>query len=246
MTQVSAAKSQGGVTLRQAALVAGFAYLLNPVSYAEFSVYPKLVAANNAAQTVQNISAHLGLFAVAILCYIISFIGDVVIAWALYVLLAPVNRALSLLTAWCQLVYAAGALCSVFSLLNVYHLLITPYYLTLFGSGQLQAQVWFQLHSFHYEWSMSLIIFGIHLVLLGYLVYRSGYIPWILGIVLFIAGGGWIIGGLGPYILPNTNFDFTFITAFGEVLFTLWLWIRGWKVQEPTVISPVNPVTDVS
>jgi hypothetical protein len=128
------------------------------------------VAANNVALTVQNISAHLGLFAVAILCYIISFIGDVIIAWALYVLLAPVNRALSLLAAWCQLVYAGVALCSVFSLLNVYHLLVNPYYLTLFGSGQLQAQVWFQLHSFHYEWSMSLIVFGIHLVLLGYLV----------------------------------------------------------------------------
>jgi Domain of unknown function (DUF4386) len=73
-----------GITLRQAALVAGFAYLFNPVSYAEFSVYPKLVVASNVDQTVQNISAHLGLFAAAILCYIISFIGDVIIAWALY------------------------------------------------------------------------------------------------------------------------------------------------------------------
>jgi hypothetical protein len=179
----------------------------------------------------------LGLLAAAILCYIISFIGDVIIAWALYVLLAPVNRALSLLTAWFQLVYAAVALCSVFGLLDVYHLLATPYYLTIFGPGQLHAQVWLLLHSFHYEWSMSLIIFGIHLVLLGYLVYRSGYIPWILGIALFIAGLGWMIAGLGPYVLPNANLDFTFITAFGEVLFTLWLWIRGWKVQEPTVIS---------
>ena len=226
-----------GITLRQAAVVASFAYLLNPVSYAEFSVYPKLVVASNADQTVQNISAHLGLFAAAILCYIISFIGDVIIAWALYVLLAPVSRALSLLTAWFQLVYAAVALCSVFGLLDVYHLLATPYYLTVFGSGQLHAQVWLLLHSFHYEWSMSLIIFGIHLVLLGYLIYRSGYVPWILGIVLFIAGLGWIIAGFGPYVLPNANLDFTFITAFGEVFFMLWLWIRGWKVQEPTVSS---------
>ena len=54
-------------------------------------------------------------------------------------------------------------------MLNVYHLLVTPYYLTLFGSGQLQAEVWFQLHSFHDQWSMSLIVCGIHLVLLGYL-----------------------------------------------------------------------------
>ena len=237
MKPVSAAKSYNGVTLRQAALIAGFAYLLNPVSYAEISIYPKLVAANDAALTLQNISAHLGLFAAAILCYIISFIGDVIIAWALYVLLAPVNRALSLLAAWCQLVYAAVALCSVFSLLNVYHLLVTPYYLTLFGSGQLQAQVWFQLHSFHYEWSMSLIIFGIHLVLLGYLIYRSGYIPWILGVLLVISGLGWMIDGLGPYLLPNVNTGFTFVTAFGELFFTFWLLIRGWKIQEPAAHS---------
>jgi hypothetical protein len=104
MKPLSAAKSHDGLTLRQAALVAGVAYVLNPVSFAEFSIYPKLVAANNAAQTVQNISAHLSLFAAAILCYIISFIGDVILAWALYVLLAPVNRALSLLASWCQLV----------------------------------------------------------------------------------------------------------------------------------------------
>jgi hypothetical protein len=98
MKPVSAAKSYAGVTLRQAALVAGFAYLLNPVSYAEFSVYPKLVAANNAAQTVQNISAHPGLFAVAIFCYVISFIGDVIIAWALYVLLAQPSKPERLVT----------------------------------------------------------------------------------------------------------------------------------------------------
>jgi Domain of unknown function (DUF4386) len=122
---------------------------------------------SNADQTVQNISAHMGLLAAAILCYIISFIGDIIITWALYVLVAPVNRALSLLTAWFQLVYAGVALCAVFGLLDVYHLLATPYYLNLFGSGQLHAQVWLLLNSLHYEWSMSLIIFGIHLVLLA-------------------------------------------------------------------------------
>jgi hypothetical protein len=236
MKRVLAAKSYDGVTLRQAALIAGSAYLLNPVSYAEFSIYPKLVVASNAEQTVQNISAHLALFAAAILCYIVSFIGDIIIAWALYVLLAPVNRALSLLAAWCQLVYAAVALCSVFGLLDVYQLLATPYYLTLFGSGQLHAQVWLLLHSFHFNWSMSLIVFGIHLVLVGYLIFRSGYIPWILGIAMFVAGLGWMIAGLGPYVLPNANLDFTFITAFGEVFFILWLWIRGWKIQALTVI----------
>ncbi len=65
MKPVSAAKANGGVPLRRGALVAGFAYLPNPVSYAEFFVYPKLVVASNADHMVQNISAHLGLFSAA-------------------------------------------------------------------------------------------------------------------------------------------------------------------------------------
>lgn len=127
--------------MRQAALIAGFAYLLNPVTYAEY-VYPKLVTTGNAEQTVQNISTHGGLFLAALFCYLVSFIGDVVIAWALYVLLAPVNRSLSLLTAWFQLVYAAVALGGLLNMVSVFRLLNTPEYLTFFGSSQLHGQVY--------------------------------------------------------------------------------------------------------
>jgi hypothetical protein len=74
---------------------------------------------------------------------------------------------------------------------------------------------------------MSLIVFGIHLVFLGYFVWRSGYVQWILENLLFIAGLGWMVAGSGSYILQNANLDFTFITAFGEVFFIPWLWIRG-------------------
>jgi hypothetical protein len=221
------------MTLRGAALVAGFAYLFNPVSYAEFHLYPKLVIAGNIEQTVQNISAHGGLFVAAIMCYLFCFIGDVVIAWALYVLLAPVSRSLSLLTAWFQLVYAGMALVGMVNLVTVYRLLTTPDYLTAFGSGPLHAQVLLLLHSFRYDWAMGLVLFGIHLVLLGYLICRSGYIPWILGVLLVINGLGWVVDSLGPYLLPNANLGFTFFTFFGEIFFMLWLLVRGWRIQEP-------------
>jgi hypothetical protein len=222
------------MTLRQAALVAGFAYLLNPVSYAEFSIYPKLIITGDTEQTAHNIVAHADLFLVAILCYLLSFIGDVVIAWSLYVLLAPVNRSLSLLMAWFQLVYAAIALAGIVNLVAVYQLLTNPDYLTAFGSGPLRAQVLLSLHSFRYTWQMALVLFGIHLVLLGYLIFRSGYIPRILGILLIINGLGWMLDSLGPYLLPNANLGFTFITFFGEIFLMLWLLIRGWRINEPT------------
>jgi hypothetical protein len=62
-----------GLTLRQAALVAGFGYLLSPVTTAEFSLMPKLVIPGNIEQTVQNITVHQGQFAAAIFCYLITF-----------------------------------------------------------------------------------------------------------------------------------------------------------------------------
>jgi hypothetical protein len=226
-----------GLTLRQAALIAGFGYLLMPVAYAEFSILPKLVIPGDIEQTAQNIVVHGRLFVAAILCYLITLMLDVVIAWALYVLLVPVNRAVSLLTAWFRLMYTAVALFGLLNLVTVFRLLHTPDYLTAFGLGPLHAQAKLLLNSFRYDWSMSLVIFGIHLGLLGCLIYRSGYIPRIIGILLAINGLGWVIDSLRPYLYPNAHLGFIFVTFFGELIFMLWLLIRGWKIQEPTAHS---------
>lgn len=230
-----------GLTLRQAALVAGFAYLLSPVAYAEFTLYPKLVIAGNIDQTIHNIAAHREMFAAVILCYFVTILEDIVIAWALYELLAPVHRALSMLTALFRLAYAAMALVALFNLVTAYRLIDTPEYLRRFDFGTLAAQVDVLLHSFRYEWSFSLIVFGIHLCLLGYLIYRSGYIPKLIGIVLAIDGLGWIGTSLQPYLYPNVNVDFLFITYFGELIFMLWLLIMGWRIVQPA--RTAAPVT---
>lgn len=148
-----------GLTLRQAALIAGFGYLLSPVGYAE-GVYRKLIIASNIEQTVKNITVHQRLFVVAVLCYLIEFIKDIVIAWALYYLRRPVNRAMSMLTAWFRLMYTAMALYAVMNLATVFRVVTTPEYLVLFGSGPLNAQVRLLLIAFRYDWSLSLIVLG--------------------------------------------------------------------------------------
>lgn len=223
-----------GITLRQAAIVAACSYLFNPVAYAEH-VFPSLIVDGNIERTVQNLSSHSGLFLTIAFCYLLNFISDIVLAWALYVLLKPVNKSLSLLTAWFQLVYAAIGLVGTCNLFIVVHMLDSPEYLTLFGSPQLQAQISLLLHAFRYDWSISLILFGIHLILLGCLIFRSGYIPWIIGIVLFITGLGWIIDSLNSFL--NATLGFTSITAYGELVFLVWLLIRGWKLQEQPRIA---------
>ena len=184
------------------------------------------------------IAAHHGLFAIAVLCYLFEFIKDIVVAWALYYLLAPVNRPLSMLTAWFRLMYTAMALYAVTNLATVFRVVTTPDYLTLFGPGPLHAQVRLLLSTFRYDWSLSLIVFGVHLILLGYLILRSGYILWIIGVLLVIDGVGWITDSLQAYFYPNTNLKYLFVTFLGELVFMLWLLIRGWKIREPESTPP--------
>lgn len=233
MSSIDSHSHSAGLTLRRAALTTGLGYLLMPVTWAEFAIYPKLVIPGKIEQTVQNISTHPRFFALAILCYLVTLMFDVVIAWALYVLLAPVNRPVSLLTAWFRLVYVAIFSVGVLSLFTVFRLLTTPDYLAAFGSAQLNTQVRLLLGSFRSDWAVSLIVFGVHLILLGCLICNARYIPKILGVLLVIDGLGWIINGLQPYFYPNAHLGFLFITYFGELIFMLWLLIRGWKIPEP-------------
>lgn len=220
-----------GLSLRQAALIAGFAYLLGPVTYAEFSIYPKLVIPGNIEQTVQNIAAHRELFAVAIVCYLVEFIEDIVIAWALYYLLLPVNRAVSLLTAWFRLIYTAIAFFGMLKLVSVFDLVPSPDYSAAFGAGPLQAQVKVLLGTFRDDWSIGLVLFGIHLVLLGILIFQSTYIPKWLGLLIVIDGAGWVISSLQTYLYPRANLRFLYVTYFGEIFLMLWLLIRGWTLK---------------
>jgi hypothetical protein len=228
-----AAQDQG-VSLRRAALLAGFGLLVMTLAApcAEYVVYSKLVVRGDIEATVQNLQADSGRLLAGIFAYLITFIMDLVVAWALYVLLIPVNRAVSLLTAWFRVVYTAIALFAMLKLVSVYRLVNPADHQLVLGPDQLPGQVNGLLDAFRHEWGFGLILFGIHLMLLVWLVYRSSYIPRVLGILLLISGAGWVVYELGPYLLPNANLDLIMITFFGELIFMLWLLFRSWKLQE--------------
>lgn len=227
------------ISLRSAALMAGIGLLIMVMAapFAELYVYPKLVVRDNAAATVQNILAKKNLFVAAIFGYLITFICDVIVAWALYILLKPVNQYLSLLTAGFRLVYTVIALVALLHLVTVLRLLTDANYSNLFPSNQLQTQVMFSLRSFKSDWNFGLILFGIHLVLLGNLVLQSKYIPRILGALLAITGFGYLLTTLRPFLFPNTNIDFARYTFYGELVFMLWLLIKGSRIRETDAIS---------
>lgn len=228
-----------GLTLRQAAVITGFAYLLNPVAYAEFTLWPRLFVPGNVAQTVANVSAHPGTLLGVFFAFFINFSEDVVIAWSLYFLLAPVNKALSLLASLFQLVYASICFTGLFNLLPVYRALTATEYARAAGTSVAHEQMYMLLRWFRYDYSMALVLFGIHLVLVGALIVRSRYIPVWLGVVLVADGLGWIVGMLQPYLYPHAALDWLQVTALGELIFMLWLLIAGWRL--PRFVAKVVP-----
>jgi hypothetical protein len=234
MSLAARAAESHAISLRGAAILAGAALLamgfLTP--FAEFFVFPKLIVRGDIEQTVLNIRSNPALFLAGAFANLTTYVLDVIVAWALWVLLTPVNRSLSLLTAWFRLIYTAIALFGPLKLLTAYRLLDTSDSVAAVGSAKSYDQIELLLESSRYEWGIGLVLFGIHLILLGYLVYRSNFIPRTLGVLLVVAGMGYIVLNLGPYLYPTVDVGWLFITFLGEVIFIFWLLIRGWKISE--------------
>jgi hypothetical protein len=227
----SSARDQG-MTLRTAALVAGVGIVVMLVTspFAEFYVGKKLIVPGAIEQTVVSLRAHAALFLAGIFAYLVNFIADVVVAWALYVLFRPVHPSLSLLTAWFRLVYTVISLVALLNLVAVFRLLTEPP--AIIGAGFLYPQVELLLQSFRWGWGIAFIFFGIHLGMLGWLTFQSGFAPKVIGILLAIAGAGYIAYHVCPYVLPKTNVELLFITFFGELFFMFWLLIGGARLKD--------------
>jgi hypothetical protein len=225
--------STSNITLRKAALIAGIGYILmigSPIAESVF--YSGLVDLSNAAKTVKNIAANPGLVRYGIILYLINFIGDILAAWGLYILMKPVNENLSLLTAWLRIIYSVMSLVAVMNLLTVLQLTGHYNYLLAFTNEQLEAQMMVALRSFREDWLFSFTFFGIYLILLGYLAFVSKYVSKIVGICLMIAGAGWLTDSLQPLLFPRVNLSIGMITGFGELVFMFWLFIKGVRLKE--------------
>ena len=229
------------ISLRKAARIAGFGLLIMfiPTAFSYFFVLEGLIVPGDAATTANNIMANELLFRIAIASFLIVIVLDVVVAWAFYVLLKPVNKSLSLLTGWFRLVYSTIFGIALLNLVNALRLLIDADYLTVFGTDQLHAQVLLSLNAFSDGWAIGYIFFSLHLFFLGYLVFKSGYIPKILGVLLIISSPAYLIDNVAILLLPNyENYEaiislVVFVPAFiGEFSLMLWLLFKGSKIPE--------------
>lgn len=224
-----------GMSARQGALIAGLGLLLMlpcaPV--AQFVIFPQLIAPGDAAQTMQNIRGNPMLFVAGAGAYLLTAILDLFVAWGLYILFAQANKALSLMAMILRLIYAATYFGAIFNLANAYRLITDPRYTELLGESGVAAQAVILIDQFQCEWGLGLGLFGLHLLVLGYLAFRAGYVPKLLGVLLAIAGLGYVAHTVGAYALPNVDLSFVFATFLGELAFMIWLLVFGWRIKTP-------------
>lgn len=234
------------ISPRKAARVAGLLYLIIIIAgiFAEFFVRQSLIVPGDAVATADNIMASEGLFRLGIAGDLIMIMSDVTLAVVFYVLLKPVSSSLSLLAAFFRLAQAAILGINLLNLFFVLQLLSGADYLTVFGADQLDALVLLFLNGHSIGYAIGLVLFGLSLLVLGYLVFKSGYFPRILGVLLIVASLGYLIDSFASFLLPNYD-DYetifalvVFLPAFiGELSMCLWLLVKGVKVQQ-TQLQP--------
>lgn len=228
---------------RNAAIAAGAGLLIMTVAaiFARF-VYDSMLVPGDAAATANNILANELQFRLAIISFLFVIVLDVIVAWGLYVLLRPVNRNLSLLAAWFRLVYAAVFMVTLLDLGNALRILHSAGTLVVLETGQLQAQALLALSAFSDGWSFALAVFGLHLTVLGYLVFKAGFMPKILGALLIIAGLGYMFDSITGFIFPNFGVTVGQITFIGELLLALWLVIKSARAKnwEKLALEPAS------
>jgi Domain of unknown function (DUF4386) len=223
--------------VRKASLIAGVALLLM-AALAGFGynvAIHGLITPGNATRTAQDIMAHQGLFRAGIASLFLVIALDVVAALGLYRVFSPVSKPISAAAAAMRLVYAGIFAVAVVQLAGAARLLGGTS-LPASGAARVHAQALSDINRFTDIWHAGLILFGLYLLVIAWLAWRSGYVPKLLGALIAIAGLGYIYDSIGQFVSGGSWIQVSTVTFIGEFLLALWLVTRGRHI---TVSQPV-------
>jgi Domain of unknown function (DUF4386) len=159
-------------------------------------------------------------------------IVNIFVVLALYRLLKPVNKNMAALMVIFLLLGVPIAMLNELNQFAVLMLSSGADDLSVFTAGQLHALVLFFLHLHDIGINIAGIFWGLWLLPMGYLVFKSGFLPRILGILLMIGCAGYLIQSFATFLIPDFQVNIALFTFWGEVLFPLWLVIRGVNVEQ--------------
>jgi hypothetical protein len=224
------------------ARVAGMLYLMIIVLglFGELFVRASLISPGDASETARQILSAESLFRMGFLTDSIMFLSDVALAVLLFVLLNPVNKTLALIAVCFRLMQTAVI---ALNLLNYYAAL-----LILTGatdtSGLETAQIhslssmFLDLHSYGYD--LGLILFGVHCIVLGYLIAMSLYMPKVLGYLVMAAGVTYLVGSYTRFLFPDfvdAVSPIYGIAIISELSLCLWLLVKGVNLERWTDVT---------
>jgi hypothetical protein len=214
------------------ARVAGALYLVSNI-FAPFTLLylpSRFMVRGDAAATSNNIMASESLFRLGIVGNSFTFIANIFLALALYQLLKVVHKNMASLMLILFLVGIPIAMLNEVAQLAVLRLLGGADYLNVFATDQLQALVYLLLGLHDQGLLIAHIFFGLWLLPMGYLVFQSGFLPKIIGVLLVIAGVGYVVQSFAAFLGYNLNI--IVFTGLGELVFLLWLLMKGVNVEQ--------------
>lgn len=183
--------------------------------------------------TKANPILDVGVLKGSLIGWLVILIADILVAWGLYQLFETTDRGLSLLMAWLRMVYVVFLGIAMVFLIQC----------TLVDAVTIEdttvKELMNLIQSFREVWSFGLIVFGLHLLGLGYLCLKTVFIHRLIGILIFIAGIGYLIVHIGHVVIANfdayqSTVEMIFILPmiFGELGLAFWLLVKRKKLIE--------------
>ena len=214
---------------RLQARVAGALYLVIIVAGAiGYTLHSSPIVWNDAAATADNILASEQSWRLSAAVMLVMLASDVGVAAIFYVLFRPVDRVLSLIACMFRLVLVAVVGVSIlFRYLALY--LAKDSYSAAIGAEQSEALVILSVRLFEQGFTIALVFFGIHCLVLGWLIFRASFLPRFLGVLLLIAGALYVIDSVRVLVLPQFTvpFDLLIPSYVAELVLCLWLLVIG-------------------
>ena len=201
----------------------------------ELFIRSGIVVSGDAAATASNIMESGGLFRAGFLTDSIMFLSDVALAVLLYVLLRPVSKTISLMAMCFRLAQSAVLALNLLHYHAAIILLSGTGNAAALGAEPVNALSSFFLELYSHGYDLGLLLFGLNCLLLGYLVYRSKYLPRFVGVLMIAAAFVYLLGSYVRFLAPQLVGPIApiyLIAVVAEVSLCLWLLIKGVKMSE--------------
>ena len=204
------------------AITAGIGLLVMAViaPLAVFGVIDPIVVAGDPVATAANVTEGITAVRLATVGLVVVLFLDVIVAWGLYGVFYAVNPGVSLLGAWFRLIYTAVFAVAIANLVGV------PLAAARVAAGD-AGHVLYLISAYHQTWQAALVLFGVHLGIIGGLAWRSRFVPRILAALIVVAGVGYVVDGVALLLNPAFPVQIATFAFVGEVLFIFWLLTAG-------------------